>query len=63
MAKIMIYFSENVKNGRGEHLSISVHFLTLFERRDVGAEIDVAEGAGADLAAQPVLVSHSQLHP
>jgi len=34
----------------------------LFTRDDVGAEVDVAEGAGTDLAADAVLVADPEIH-
>ena len=34
----------------------------LLPGRHVGAEVDVTEGAGADFAAQPVLLSDAELH-
>ena len=36
--------------------------LTFFRGGDVGAQVDVAERARADLAAQPILVAHAELH-
>ena len=43
-------------------LLIEIKALTLFECRDVGAEVDVPERARAYFAAQPVLVANPKLH-
>ena len=40
-----------------------VEISTFFPRGDVGAQIDISEGSAANLAAEPVLVSHPELHP
>lgn len=36
--------------------------ITFFKGRNVGAKVDVSERPGSNLAAEPVLVPHSELH-